>query len=523
VIRARALAALLLWGGLAHAQGPQLRIVDLGPGEGPRVLERALAGSHTVIPPGAAEAVLRRDSTYQSTVVVLARNAVVNGRVNGDVIVIGGDLHIHPHATVTGQAISIGGGVYLSAMANVAKGVRSYRDFAYEVAPVPGGYELRYVSLVDRPQSALTFPGFFGIRAIDYSRTDGVGIPFAPLIAVPGTSLRVEPRVTYRSQLGVVDPALGAQYSRDRRTTLGLTAGRSTFTNDAWIWSDLLNSLATLAAGDDARNYYRATRAQLSVSHLWEWSASRLTPYIAARWEKAESVRPDSFATGGPWSFEGRHDTQDMLRPNPPIDSGTIVSGLLGAQFSQELDGIVTRMNADLEVGGFSPRFSGGSRSFGQLTFDGTITFPTFGTQSLRFDGHFVATASSGPDNRVIVVGPGQVIVLTGAITNTPRQRWAYVGGNGSIPTINMLSRGGDELIYLDGRYNIPIDRVQLPLIGPPVLTLRTILAGADTARWPSLAQAVGARASASVVYAEFLIDPSNRHGFFGVGLSLPR
>lgn len=520
MIHARALAALLLWGALAHAQGPQLRVVDLGPGMGPRILERAIAEPHSVIPPGATEAVLRRDSTYHSNVVVLARNAVVDGRVNGDVIVIGGDLHIHPHATVTGQAISIGGGVYVSAMATVGKGVRSYQDFTYEVAPVPGGYELRYVSLIDRPQSAVTLPGFFGIRAIDYSRTDGVGIPFAPLIAVPGTRLRLEPRVTYRSQLGVVDPALGAGYSLDRRTTLSLTVGRSTFTNEAWIWSNLLNSLATLASGDDARNYYRATRAQLSLSHSWEWSASTFTPYVGARWENAESVRPDSFAAGGPWSFEGRHDTQDMLRPNPPIDSGAIISGLLGAQFSQELNGIVTRMDVGLEIGGFNPRF-GGSRSFGQLTFDGAVSFPTFGTQTLRFGGHFVATASGGTPDRVIVVGPGQAVILTGAVTNTPRQRWAYVGGLGSIPTINMLSRGGDELIYLDGGYNIPIDRIQPPLIGPPVVTLRTVLAGADAARWPSLAQAVGVRASASVVYAEYLIDPSNRHGFFGVGLAL--
>ncbi len=523
MIRAYALVALLLWGALAHAQAPALRIVDLGPGAGPRVLERALAGPHAVVPPGASEAVLRRDSTYRTTVIVLARNAVVDGRVQGDVIVVGGDLHVHPYATVTGRAIAIGGGVYVSAMANVGGEVRSYQDFTYEVAPVPGGYELRYVSLVDRPQRAVTLPGLFGFRALDYSRTDGVGLPFSPLIAVPGTHLRVEPRLTYRSQLGVVDPAIGAELSLDRRTTLRLAVERSTFTNEGWIWSDVLNSLATLTSGDDTRNYYRATRAQLSASRAWEWSASSLTPYIGARWEKAESVRPDSFATGGPWSFEGRRDREDMLRPNPPIDNGTIISGLLGARFAQDVSGIVSRADVDLEVGGFNPRF-GGSRPFGQITFDGAITFPTFGTQSLRFDGHFVATASGEAANdHVVVTGPGQAVILTGAVTDTPRQRWVYVGGLGSIPTINMLSRGGDELLYLDARYNIPIDRIQLPLIGPPVVTLRTVLAGADAARWPSLAQAVGVRASASVVYAEYLIDPSNRHGFFGVGLSLTR
>lgn len=523
MIAVRALGALLLWGALAHAQAPALRIVDLGPGTGPQVLERALAGPHVIVPPGAGEAVLRRDTTYQTTVIVLTRNAVVDGRVVGDVIVVGGDLHVHPHARVTGRAIAIGGGVYASAMAEIGGEVRSFQDFTYEVAPVRGGYELRYVSLIDRPAAAVTLPGIFGIRTIDYSRTDGVGLPFAPLIAVPNTPLRVEPRVTYRSQLGRIDPAFGAELSLDRRTILHLGVRRSTFTNEGWIWSDFLNSLATLTSGDDNRNYFRATRAELSLSHAWEWSASTLTPYIGARWERAESVRPDSFATGGPWSFEGRRDREDMLRPNPPIDSGTIISALVGARLEHEADGITTRARAEIEVGGFNPR-SGGSRSFAQLTFDGTIAFPTFGTQSLRFDGHFVATASGKfANDHVEVIGPGQAIIVPGPGTATPRQRWAYVGGLGSIPTINMLSRGGDELIYLDGQYKVPIDRIQLPLVGPPVVSLRTVLAGADTARWPSLAQAIGVRVSVTAAYAEYLIDPSNRHGFFGVGLSLRR
>ncbi|MGH7616797.1 MAG: hypothetical protein ACREPM_06180, partial [Gemmatimonadaceae bacterium] len=360
-------------------------------------------------------------------------------------------------------------------------------------------YELRYVSLFDRPDAAVTLPGLFGVRIPGYDRTDGLSLPFAPLVAVPGTTVQLEPRVTYRSQLGKVYPSLALAASLNSRTTLDAVVERVTPTNEAWIWSSLLNSAAALVSGDDNRNYFRATRADVSLARAWNWTGSSLVPYIGARWERAQSARPDSFATGGPWSFEGRRDREDMLRPNPPIDSGTIVSGLVGATLKQDMDGIKARARVDVEAGRLSPRF-GESRSFVQTTFDGAITFATFGSQSLALEGHAVGSSS-----------------------NTPRQRWAYVGGLGSIPTINMLSRGGDELVYLDGRYNIPIDRFKLPLVGPPVVVLRDVLAGADVARWPSLAQAIGVRVAISAVYAEYLIDPARRHSFVGVGLSFAR
>ena len=72
-----------------------------------------------------------------------------------------------------------------------------------------------------------------------------------------------------------------------------------------------------------------------------------------------------------------------------------------------------------------------------------------------------------------------------------------------------MLSEGGDELLYFDARYNIPIDRVMLPLIGSPVLTIREVLGGAAAGALPSLEQATGLRLSASVLYAELLTDPA--------------
>jgi hypothetical protein len=520
VIARRALAALLVWGGIAHAQQRTIRVVDLGLGPGPRILQRALAGPHVLVLPSRERAVLPRDSTYRTTVIVLGREAAVEGTVTGDLIVLGGDLHVHPHATVNGRAVAIGGAVYESAMATVGGGSLSFRDFTYDVVEAPGGFELRYRSLTNRPARAFTLPGAYGFRVPAYDRTNGLSVSLSPLIAVPRTQLLIDPGVTYRSQLGEFDPAGGVKLFVNSRTTLHAGVERGTFTNDAWICPDLLNSAATLVLGDDGRNYYRGTRANASGSYQWEWPGTTLTTTVGALWERAESVRPDTSAAGGPWSIHGQRDRLHMLRPNPPVDSGTIISGLIGARLGLSGGGITTRVALDVEAGGFNPAFgsaSGASRSFVQATFDGTIIFPTFGTQSLRFDGHVIASATGRlPADRVMTVDAS-------VPASAPRQRWAYIGGWSSIPTLDLLSRGGDELVYLDGRYSIPLDRLQLPVVGAPVVTLRNVLGGADVERWPSLAQATGVRLSLAAVYAEYLIDPANRRQFLGVGLSMAR
>jgi hypothetical protein len=501
VIR-RVLLLALLWGGAARAQVPvTVRFDDPGRGTGPSLLQNALTSPYRVIPPGTTSVLLRRDSSYQHSVVILGRTAAVDGTVKGDVIVVGGDLFLHPGADISGRAIAIGGGVYESTLGHVAGETRAFRNFTYDIRPIPGGFALRYRSWVDVSVPILSWPGLFGIRLIGYDRTDGVSFPFAPLITLPHVSF--EPRATYRSQLGVVDPSLAAQVlAADQTTTIRVNVGRGTFTNEKWIWHDLVNSAATLIGGDDARNYYRATRAQTTVGRRWDTGSSAVEPYLGVRWESDRSVRPDSFATGGPWSFFGRHDVHDMLRPNPRIDEGDITSLVTGASLEWTGDDMAARLRLDAELGQLSPVSSAGdtvASGFAQTTWDGTVSFRTFRTQQLRIDAHALITLSS----------------------SAPRQRWAYVGGAGSLPTIDMLSRGGDQLLAISASYAIPIEGVQVPLVGPPTVSLREILAGADVGRFPSLAQGTGVRVSLGAAFVEYLVDPVRHHGALGAGISL--
>jgi hypothetical protein len=208
-----------------------------------------------------------------------------------------------------------------------------------------------------------------------------------------------------------------------------------------------------------------------------------------------------------------------MLRPNPRIDDGTITSGIAGASARWAGADVQGRALLDFEAGVSNPSRFDDSNGFVQATFDGYVQFPTFKTQTLRIDGHFVVSGAGEISGDRVSTASG----LPDPRTRVPRQRWAYVGGPGSVPTLELLERGGDQLVYIDGRYNIPIDRFQLPLVGPPIVTLREVLAGADVGKFPSIAQSMGVRLAAGPIYVQFMFDPDSRSSRFGAGLALAR
>jgi len=482
----------------------QLR--DPGTGPGPQILVAALAGPHAVIGPASGEFLIRRDTVISQTLVVLGRTVVVEGTVHGDLIVVGGDLYMHPNGQIDGNAVTLGGGVYESTLARIGGKAEAFRDVTYDIAESGTGYALTYRSLGEMQGRAFQPAGLYGLLIPTYDRSNGVSIPIGVELAPFGSRLRIEPRLTYRSQLGRLDPWIALTDSISRRVTVVAAVGRSTYSNDAWINSDIVNSLTSVTVGNDTRNYFRGTRGEASVVWRTESDSRSVTSYVGARGEHALTVRPGVNVPGGPWSFTNREDVEDMRRPNPPIGNGVIGSGIAGTTAEWNSAGIVARAGLGVEAGRATFDSIAGvpsiePRRFVQATFDGVISFPTFGMQSLRFEGHAVATSRG----------------------NTPRQRWVYLGGSGTISTLDLLSLGGDQLIYFDGRYNIPVERIQLPLIGSPVVTLRDAFGGAAVGVFPTIHQAIGVRLSLSLAYVEYMIDPVTRRHHVGFGFSLTR
>src|SRR6185369_17647982 len=101
--------------------------------------------------------------------IVIRRDDTVASTVHGDVIVVGGDLFLHPGARIDGRAIAYGGGVYNSSLGMAGREKISFRDFTYRITPVPGGYALDYEWIRERVTDKLSWP-FLGFVPPLYDR-----------------------------------------------------------------------------------------------------------------------------------------------------------------------------------------------------------------------------------------------------------------------------------------------------------------------------------------------------------------
>ncbi|HVX38949.1 MAG TPA: hypothetical protein VHB25_05175 [Gemmatimonadaceae bacterium] len=505
MIRALVVGALLLAGGAAGARAQvPVHVIDPGPPLASRVIAAALSGPHEVVAPDSSPAMIARGSEHGRSVVVIGRDVAVDGHVAGDLTAIGGDVFMHPGGRVDGRVVAIGGGVYESTLARIGGASESFRDFTFDAAPAPdGGVDLRYRAVRVGAMPAENLVGV-GFATPTYERADGLSLGVGPDLDLARWSSTAAARATYRSQLGAWDPSLSSTTMLGPGTALHVDVRRGTFSNDAWIWPDLANSIESVLLGDDARNYYRGTRQRISLDWTVDRATSVLRPYVALTHEHTGSVRPSYGAASGPWSLSGRHDPNDMLRPNFQVPAAHVYSAHAGLQLDWSAQGVVSHASLDEEAGRSSADCASCgaiTRRFAQTTVDGYIAFPAFLTHTVRFDVHGVATSRGG----------------------TPAQRLVFLGGPGTLPTEPMLGRGGNELLFVDARYEIPIPQVTVPLLGTPSVALKSVLGGVALDRFPSLTQLAGVRLTAGYVYAEVLMEPSTRHAHGSVGLTFGR
>ena len=498
----RALLALLalLSGAVAlpaQTAQPRITITDVGPGPGGRILRDAVAAPHRVIEPDTGWFALGRVEQARPSLIVLGRTAAISGFVDGDVIVVAGDLHIRPGAHIGGRAIAIGGGVYASARAIVLGGTRAFQDDTYDIARTPDGYQLTYRSLrADRSPSVL-LPGVFGLRAPTYDRVNGATIPIGPTFRFFADRGEASVLASYRTDLGSVDPSVTAEIELSRRSRVQVAASRGTFSNDSWIRSDWVNSLSVLVAGTDTRNYFRADRAELTLHQRLEFARVQVEPFAGIRAEHAWSVGPSVGDSSAPWSVFNRSDVEGMLRPNPPIMDGRIHSALFGAAAQWEASDVRVRARAQGEQSLAAP----GDARFTQLTSELGVSFPTFGLQEYSLDVHSVTTFGDAP----------------------PPQRFAYLGGSGTLAFLDLLEQGGDALLHIEQQYTVPLTGVNLGLLGSPAVFLRHRVGSAGVGNLPDFEQLLGLGVIVAIARAELELDPPSGKVRFSAGLSFSR
>jgi hypothetical protein len=427
------------------------------------------------------------------TILVLGGSVTVASRVNGDVIAVNGDIFMHPGGDIQGRAIAIGGCVYQSSLATIAGEQECVRDARYDIHRTAGGVDLRWrpPGMEDLPLFAIPFPG--GFRIPTYTRVDGVVLPWGPRISLFSGALDVDPTLVYRSAIGALDASVRIKAGGLSPWFAEIEGGRATRTNDAWIHGDLLNGFLTLVAGRDARNYYRADYGALRAGRRWEHPGAVMRAWVGGQAERAWSAR-----TRGPWSLVNRSDsTEGMQRPNPTINRGRINSALAGGDIRWTSAGLefVARLEGERAVD--APP----GLDFSQATADVSVTFPTFGTQSLTTELHAVATSSD----------------------STPAQRFAYLGGSGTLYTVDLLALGGDQLLYVESRYDIPIESLRIRLLGPPVFSIRYAVGSAGRSSLPQLVQNIGIRVGLALLKVDATLDPQSRDTEFKIGLALSR
>ncbi|MGI8510979.1 MAG: hypothetical protein ACR2MQ_16855 [Gemmatimonadaceae bacterium] len=365
---------------------------------------------------------------------------------------------------------------------------------------------LAAAAVLAAPQVALAqavsvdFPLGLGFQVPAYDRVDGLSLPFGPSITLGEDRLLIEPTLTYRSHLGKVDPslALTAHVDADSVYSIRLAGARGTFSNDNWIRSDPINSLLAFGLGRDGRNYFRADRAEARFIARLPLPADVAQLFVGARAENDWSTGWRLNEHRGPFSIFGRHNQIDGIdRLNPEINRGHINSLIGGGRLGYKSDRNTLRLDALLEAAANNAV----KGRFEQLTLDGHVAVPTFAGHRFELDGHLVTT------------GGGQA----------PAQRYAYIGGSGTLATLDLLQLGGDHLFFFDTRYIIPIPRVTLPFVGSPFIAPRFAAGAAAIGGYGQVTQNVGLRLGAGPIQVDVVVNPRTHQRDQGIGISFSR
>jgi len=346
----------------------------------------------------------------------------------------------------------------------------------------------------------LYFPGLFGFRAPAYDRTDGLSVVFGPRLALPDDRIVLDALATYRSNLGRFDPSFRGVVTVSRHVALHASAERATLTNDDWSASTFTNSLGTLFGGSDGRNYFRSDRAEATL----EWHADRpdetlgATAYVGARDEYSRSIGPDSGTPHEVWSAFDHADREGILRPNPPIQDGHIASGIAGLTGHWASPQAVT---AVAKLGVEVPWTTPDGATFAQFTADASLAFRGLADHEFTLFAHALVTA--------------------GGVA--PPQRYSYVGGTYTLPTLMRLEQGGDQLLAIETMYLVPVHALVLPFVGAPTVAVRYVIGAAGVHTLPDFTQNVGLRLQLFVLRVDGLIDPITRKTAIALSGAVPR
>ena len=413
---------------------------------------------------------------FTTSVVVLNSDATVRDTIDGDVVVINGSLTLGATAKVGGRALAFGGNIYADSAAQVAGGRQAYPAARFDTVRTERGIALDYRGPPQPPYEYFHLPGLYGVTVPLYDRVDGLSVGWYPSLTLRDSVLVVSPGVTYRSNIGRWDGSLTVA-THFGGGFASVSGARTTLSNDDWIQSDIGNSVMVLAVGKDFRNYWRSDEYEARVGYVWSDTAHAITLWAGARQDEGTSI-----AAGGPWAISGTSSSYSMYRPNPAIDDGTIKSWLTGLSAAWGAGDSAIHVSLTGEHPWHTPNGS----SWTQITIDANGLIPVRRDQDILFRAHGIYTSGD----------------------STPAQRYGYLGGAGSLLTMELLSEGGDQLAFLEGDYRWTLSGIRIPYTTSPSIAVAYTVGAAGVGSLPSFTSNIGARAEVRPFRLDAFVDP---------------
>jgi len=204
-------------------------------------------------------ATVPRGSALEGDVGVLNGSLVLAGRVDGGVIVVGGDVELAETAAISGDLILVGGRLRGDESRVSGDFLRYDESFTFIVRD--GRVGLREPP--DRREGLYLGRSRLTVRAgTNYNRVEGLPIVFGPVIeSRSSNAFRVEALATYRTESGSTQDRWGYRIAAEQRfgSPLSLRLRGAAYSEvvpmEFWL-SDLEASLSTFLSHRDYRDYY---------------------------------------------------------------------------------------------------------------------------------------------------------------------------------------------------------------------------------------------------------------------------
>ena len=437
VVRPIVLGFVLAWLCAESLTAQEVRLADAPRNDAERAVAEFLErGGYEV---WARDTVLARGEVVRSHVLVLEASARVAGTIEGDVLVVDGDLFLRTRGRVAGDVVVLGGGFYDSDLAEIGGSVTYRPNERIRVRPTEGAFEVFSVAAEREP---FELDGTWGFHIPTYQRVDALTLGWGAIARFDDVAGRpdLEGTARYLSGPGALEASLRNSWYPSDRFRFGLHAGRATRTMDGWIRPSWYNSLSLAVADDDARNYYRSDRAGIETEWrskeppIWvdapEWSLT-----FGAFWEDVESL--------------SARDTWALFESDPPDGAAAAARHPNPAVRDDDYYSLVGAFE-------WMRRDASGRTAFGfgaEYSFAGSSNLIPPDYTYLLAEGRVSARRITAWGHAVDVFGLTRVVVGGEA----PPHRWSTLGGPGTIPSLPLRSLYGPEVLYLEATYAVPI------------------------------------------------------------------